>query len=123
VAIDYENLAEVADRLVTENGRTLSLVKTSSTPSDLSKPWLGTATTATSTPCTGVVIPDHSRRVGLDLVRRRRGRAYVAADDVAAADIRTYDFVEDGSVRWKIEEVERVMPGSRRLLFVLTLSR
>jgi hypothetical protein len=123
MAIDYESLAEVAERLVTENGRSLTLIKTSSVPTDSAKPWLGTSTSATETPCTGVVIPESTRRVSGDSTRRRRARAYIAADDVDAADVRAYNFVEDGSERWRIDEVSRVMPATRRILFVIELSR
>jgi hypothetical protein len=123
MAINYARLAQVAQRLIDENGRALTITLRPRTPVDLTKPWNGPNIAASaSITVTGVIGDDTEVDAKGDLVRNGQKLAYIAALDTDPALIEQYDVLTDGSDRWKIQKVDNVAPGPTRLVYVLTLA-
>jgi hypothetical protein len=122
------NLIATAQRLITENGRSVTFVGYNSTLADASKPWQGAADPRATPDATLVVDavfvePDSSTFLGSlsiadDLLQRTDQILIVSPG--AAADLTIYQEIIDGAERWKINEVRELKPGSSVALnFVL----
>ena len=126
MALDYENFRTLAERLIGENGRTLTLIKIDrGNPVDVSEPWRDSTDAAeVLIPITGVFIEFETEDIDGTLVRRGDKRVLVAAIDVeqankAAEDVENFDKILDGLVSWKIQSVEIVEPGSLTIMYDL----
>jgi hypothetical protein len=126
MALNYTNFRSLADRLISENGRALTIVRRDqSNFTDPAKPWRGSTEAAeVSTAVTGVFIEYEKEDVDGDLVRRGDKRVLIAAKDVedesASSEnvkVEDYDHVLDGTVRWKILSAELIEPGSQRIMY------
>lgn len=120
--VSFQNLAE---RLIEENGRTISLVRRDQdNPTDPAKPWRGSTEAAEITVVVkGVFIEYEKMDFDGSLVRRGDKRLLVAAksvtDESSASNLKIedYDHVLDGLVRWKIITAELIEPGDLRIMF------
>ncbi len=128
MALNYTNFRALADRLIRENGRALTIVRRDQANfTDPAKPWRGSTEAAeVSTAVTGVFIEYEKEDIDGELVRRGDKRVLIAAKDVedestAAENVKVedYDHVLDGLVRWKILSAELIEPGSQRILYDL----
>ena len=126
MALDYENFRTLAERLIGENGRTLTLIKIDrGNPVDVSEPWRDSTDAAeVLIPITGVFIEFETEDIDGTQVRRGDKRVLVAAIDVeqankAAEDVENFDKILDGLVSWKIQSVEIIEPGSLTIMYDL----
>lgn len=133
MAIDYIALQATANRLVDENGRSITLEKLNKTPADNSKPWEGPADPRVSVQATvttdGVFVdPGSASKLGImvdgsDLLKRSEQIVIVAPGSTVTQDLSTFDEIVDESVRWKIIGAQKLKPGSTTLMYILGVRR
>ena len=123
--VDYVRLAQTAERLIKNNGRSISFVKLNETPANANRPWKGPgAGGETTLALNGVFVPPNTvRQFGLtalgegtefkDLVTFSQQIIIVAQGE---NDLREYTSVLDGSVRWGIIGLQVLRPGDTTLL-------
>ena len=122
--VDTTAIIETAQRLITENGRSVTFVQFDSTPGDAAKPWNG-PTDPRATPDSTLTVdavfvpPSSASSLGLkdevnDLVKRSEQIMIVSPG--AAADLSIYQEVTDGGEQWKIVGVETLKPGASVML-------
>lgn len=126
--VDYASFRNLAERLIEENGRDLSLVRRDQgNPVDPAKPWRASTEAAEITVVVkGVVIEFEKEDFDGSLVRRGDKRILIADKSVldeggsaANLQIEDYDHVLDGTVRWKILGANTIDPGDTRIMFDL----
>lgn len=126
----YDELRVVAADLITEFGRTVTLTKIDRAAADAAKPWRGPATPGTpiALSVTAVLVPFMTEDGKVDLTRRGRQQAYVAAATAEAqsAGVRVEQFdtltEADGTV-WKIHAVDIIAPGPSHVLYTLEVEQ
>ncbi len=118
--VDVAALAVVATRLITENGRTVTLRKRTEPASPSSEPW-NDADTISTVSTTGAFTLDLSALVGGTLLRRAGRECYVPAG--AGTDLESYSELLDGSTIYKIADVERIAPNDILVAWRLILER
>lgn len=130
MALNYTNMRALAERLIEENGRTVSLVRVDQVnDTDPARPWRGTTgASEISISVLAVMVPFEKEDFEGSLVKRGDMRAFVAATSVedenpANVQIEDYDYMLDGGVRWKIVEAQSINPGSLRIVYELQLRK
>lgn len=131
MAIDTAALIVIAQRLINENGRSVTFIQFDSTPGDVTKPWNGPTDPRATPDSTAAfdavfVSPGAASSLGLsaettDLIQRSDQIMIVSAG--AAIDLRIYEEVDDDSQRWKITGVETLKPGASTLLSFVGVKR
>lgn len=127
--VDITSLRSTAERLISENGRDVTLVKRDRTAGDGAKPWRGPASPGTDVSVTAkaVFVDFEEGDFAATLVRRGDKRALVSAkviEDInSAAALEEFDVVLDGDVEWKIISTTVIEPGSSRVLYDMQLRK
>jgi hypothetical protein len=126
MALNYANFRSLADRLISENGRSVTIVRRDQANfTNPAEPW-GSSTEADtiSTVVTGVFLEYEKEDVDGDLVRRGDKRVFIAASDVEDettgtqnVKVEDYDHVLDGTTRWKIISAKLIEPGPLRIMY------
>lgn len=123
-------LVDTAVRLISKNGRPVSIRRTSLTTGDLAKPWggAGDTTTITDEATTAVFLNENGQdlearlsavsRLVLSPVEKSTAIVYIAARDIGVAPT-IADSLVDGSRVLEIQQVEKVQPGSQVILYIL----
>lgn len=129
---DYAKLAATALRLINNAGRTMEIHKLDTTPADNARPWRSNeAPRATAEVVTvkGVFVHLDSlidlgmhRKPDKGDTRRDTELIMVAAKGIAA-DLMTFDEVDDGGKRLKIERVQLLKTGDVPLIFAFEVKR
>lgn len=126
--VNYASFRNLAERLIEENGRDLSLVRRDQgNPVDPTKPWRDSTEAAEITVVVkGVVIEFEKEDFDGSLVRRGDKRILIADKSVideggsaANLQIEDYDHILDETVRWKILDANVIEPGDTRIMFDL----
>ena len=121
--VDYANLANVGQRLISQNGRTVTLVLKSRISLDVNKPWRADDGDGLSIDVKAVLIPYDEKDIDGDLVRRGDKQAYISAVGLESYDISLFDELIDNNVIWKIKNIEILNPGELLLLYILQLRK
>ena len=133
MAVDYTELASVAQELIEDNGRTVTLQKKSRTVQDVTKPWRGVTTTPVSEIAAIAVMfdvtdeqitPEATREDNRDLILRGDKMAVVASNSLTSAtqpNLVGYDTFVDGAEIFQIISVETVKPGPTTLVYIIQL--
>lgn len=123
--VDFVRLAQTADRLIRNNGRSITFVKLNETPADDNRPWKGPATGGETTlALNGVFVPPNTvRQFGLtalgegtefkDLVTFSQQIIIVAQGE---RDLREFTSVIDGTTRWGIIGLQVLRPAEITML-------
>lgn len=130
MTLDYAEIAADALELVTEAGRSVTLVELNNTPADAQKPWRGATDprlvpTATLAVPAVFVEPSSAQWLGLhleisDFVKKSSQIAIVAS----TADLKSYnEIIDTDSTRWRITGMEQLKPASTSLLYFIGLTR
>ena len=129
--VDFTEIITVAQELITENGRSITLVAFNSTPQDPARPWLGPTDPrakpdSTLTLDAVFVHPSSATALGLsqsgfDLLKTAEQIAI--ASPGATADLSVFQEVIDGTTRWKIEKIETLRPGREVVLAFIAVKR
>lgn len=126
MALDYASFRALADRLIRENGRDLSIVRRDQANlTDPAKPWRGSTEADTiTTVVKGVFIEYEKEDFDGTLVKRGDKRVLIAAQDVEdettgalSVKVEDYDHILDAAVRWKIITADLIEPGSLRIMY------
>lgn len=129
MALNYPQLAAMADRLIRENGKPVTFKQQTQTPADNTRPWRGGGTGNNSLviSCVAAVIPNEQMD-DKEAMRRGDATAYVAAstfgngNPFTPADLVAIDtMVDNESYTWRVSKVDIINPGSIRVLYVATL--
>jgi hypothetical protein len=134
MAFDYSGVSKKAKKLVDKFGRNITFVKLDEVVADPTKPWEGAATPRvdpeSSITLKGVFVPPSSSvELGLQTIKPgmsdRAKQIIILAPGVAHVDVEfeQYDEVIDGTVRWKIVQVETLKPGSDRIVYFVEVER
>lgn len=130
--VDFNALANTAQRLISQNGRIVTFRKLGTAAGDPEMPWRGPedarvpVAQSLPVPMAFVSPAGGGGQLGLSmeldgLVRRSQQTGFVAGTDVNPID---FDEVvdTDGSV-WKIESVARLQPAGQVLLYAVGLNQ
>lgn len=134
MAIDYTKLALKAQKLVTDAGRTITLVRPNETPADLTQPWNGPPAAQvgeTTLDVPGVqLLPNAVRIFGLSALgdaKEFQGlitySEFVYVIFQGEIDIATYTLVRDGGVDYQIEATQALKPANTTLLGFIGVRR
>lgn len=125
---DHSDFIALAQELIAEEGRAITVQQLGATPADNAKPWQGPATPTVTTDADvfGVFLPVSSLQdLGFkseddDLIKRADQVILVPPTTV---DLRDMHQVLDKSVVWKIEWVQVLEPGDQVILYAFGVSR
>lgn len=136
MAINYARLQTIANKLITENGRSITLIKQNRTAADPAKPWRGAADLpleTAGTPVTAVFVALADSKTLGQFSFAQEGTIHKADSDQffvsgkaivdAGIDLTEYDTIQDGTEVWRITSVDELKPGSTVLLYYLNVSR
>lgn len=127
--VNFTSLRSVAERLIDENGRDVTITKRDRTDDDPAKPWRGPPSPGTDVSVTvkAVLFDFDEADVDGQLVRRGDKRALVAAKVVEEANatsiLEEFDTLTDGSIKLKVVSVTIIEPGPLRILYDVQLRR
>jgi hypothetical protein len=129
--MDYLELATLANTLIAETGRTVTVNCYRQIPADSAKPWKGptsptTTPSATDTPKAVFVGASGGPPLGIrsaddDLMKRAQEICLIGPG--ASYDLQTANEVVDGSVHWSVLFVDVLKPGDTVLLYIVGLAR
>lgn len=128
--VDTAPLIATAQRLITENGRSVTLVQLDTTLQDSDRPWLGPADARAVPESTLVldgvfVTPSDAAKLGISLESDdmiKLSEKIMMISPGPAVDISIYDEVIDGSDRLKIVASEQLKPGDELLIAFMGLA-
>ena len=134
MAIDYAKLAAKAQALVTQSGRTLTLVKPATAPDDPTQPWNGPTDPAVGEVTLDVpgiqLLPNAVRIFGLAaLGDANEFRGLVTYSELVyivfqgEEDLEDYTIVRDGGVDFQIEATQALKPADTTLLGYIGVRR
>lgn len=124
MAIDYNRLAQITQRLINENGRDTTLTKLDRGDANPSEPWRTPgANDVTVGPIKTLLLPYREGDVDGTLVRRGDMQGLVAALDDGGEDLEEFDKLNDDGEIWKILNPTVINPGSVRLLYKFNLRK
>lgn len=128
---DYEEIRQIAQELVTEWGRTVTLVRPSETPVDATRPWIGNIDDDFTLVVPAIqVLPNQVRIFGLsalgesgklDELMQISQLIYVVFQ--GEVDLRQFTFLLDGGVRYNINSTQALKPANVTLLGYIGASR
>lgn len=134
--VDYVRLAQTANRLIRNNGRSITFVRLAEAAADPARPWKGPPSTGpgaaeTTLPLVGVFVPPNTvRQFGLtalgegtefkDLVTFSQQIIITAQGE---NDLREFTSVVDGSDRWGIIGLQVLKPADVTLLAFVGVRR
>lgn len=117
---DYQEMIDAADELLAEFGRDVKLIRTASTPTDVTKPWRGEDTTAdTELPGVRAACVPWMSEDDADSVRHGVQFVIISATSIPSNDGETFDQMldEDGGL-WHLHDCDVIKPGPTRVLYV-----
>jgi hypothetical protein len=127
MAINYTRFRAVAERLIEENGRSMSLRRMDQgNPADPLRPWRASdGDDNIALTVIGVFIDFDLEDIDGTLVKQGDKRVLVAATSVEDAaevgmdfdEVEDFDSLFDGSENWKIVKVNVIEPGTLRILY------
>lgn len=133
MAFDYTALSATALRLAKNFGRMVSIVKFAEVPADVNKPWRGNLTPredplASTNVFMVFVQPSSAEELGLSITKfgltDRQGQIAIFAPGPSdSIEYEGYDEIIDGTVRWKIVDVEVLKPGPLRMVYFFKVER
>jgi len=130
MAVDYARMAEVARKLIADNGREIIIRKLQTTASDPNKPWRGNTNPDVSgaglDPVTldAVAVPPSSasdlgfKIMSPDLILNA-SNIYIAAPPESEADLSEHTEVKDGDRVYRITKLDVLRPANTTLLYFI----
>ena len=130
--VDTAPLIAVAQRLIQENGRQISLIQFNSTPQDANRPWRGPSADPRATPDSTLslfaafVPPSGARELGLRYVSEtllKRAEQIAIISPGANVDLSIFQEILDTGVYYKMDVLDVLKPGSATVLAFLGVRR
>lgn len=130
--VDAVALVATAQRLIQENGRSVTFISHDQTLDDAAKPWQGATTGPRTTPDDSFITdavfvePSAAARLGLsseqsDLIKRSDQIMIVSPG--TGIDLNDFEEVLDETVYWKITGIEILRPGTTTFLAFIGVKR
>ncbi|MAD98777.1 MAG: hypothetical protein Unbinned200contig1000_15 [Prokaryotic dsDNA virus sp.] len=131
MAIDYAKLAATAQRLITDAGRTITLVRPTESPADPTQPWNGPSGGETTLDVPGVqLLPNSVRIFGLSaLGDANEFRGLVTYSELVYVvfpgenDLSQFTFVRDNGIDFQIEATQELKPKDVTLVGYIGVRR
>jgi len=126
MAVDWSAFQSMADDLIGDVGRSVTLVKVLRAADDTDKPWRGPAESSVSSSlsATAVFFGDVENDAPHGTTRSGRVESVlVASEDLNGSDLSTYDYLNDGGNLRRIVEALELKPGSTSVLWGLKLEK
>lgn len=118
--VDYAELATVAEELIQEFGRAISVRKvTTGAPADPAKPWEPGAEATVDTAGNGVFLETKRSHLTGEIIPADQSLLLLSAAELGAVIPIAKDRIVDGSDVWEITKVETLKPGATTLLYEL----
>lgn len=131
--VDYVKLAATTVRLITKNGKTISLKKLSTTAADPAKPWRGPADGrapyALEKDCkavevgTSTRVSDYGGMISKSDIPDTVTDIFLVAPPADASELDDFDELLCDGTMYHIEKIIRLKPGAIVLLYVIGVSR
>lgn len=109
--VNFTSLAATATRLITENGRDMVLVKSSRDPIDPDKPWRGNDVGG-ETEIPTIVAMTRWKQEEINGTTIKAGDKKGWVFPISGQEIETFNFVDDGAIRWGILAVKIIKPAT-----------
>jgi hypothetical protein len=128
MAINYTKSQALAQKLIEANGREVVFNQLGGAPADPLKPWAGAGPASVVNTVTAKGLFASTSISGkdlgidvkvLDLLPRVSEVVLVAG----SAGIDDFNFIIDGSVRWRIEWIQTLKPGPTTILYYVGVNR
>lgn len=121
----YDSQVALAERLIREKGKAVSIVRQTTTVPDPSKPWEPGTSSESLDPAYGVFL--NFNQVDMETMSKMAGASEIQASDrkvlLAAAALSgaptTNDKLRDESGDWSIEWVQELAPNGESILYTL----
>ena len=118
---NYTNLVNLADRLIEQFGRDVTIVKRIETPPVAATPWEGDDATAETTVTASAVFLDEmvggiTGEPGAD--RTWIGQILIAAKDGGTEDLTTFDAIRDDGRHIELASIAPLKPGPTAILYI-----
>lgn len=108
--VDFTRLAATATRLIAADGRDMTIVKESRDPADPSKPWRGNDEGGViERPVTGAVTRYCEKEIDGEAIKIGDCKIWIGVE--AGYALETFDYIDDGDVRWSIQDVKVIKPA------------
>lgn len=127
MAFDYSPVLLVANNLIAEFGRSITLNQIDKTAADPTKPWKGSNGTRVKLADTmGVFAAVSSLRklgegwIDDELLKTATMLCLVGGQELP---FELADVIQDGTQEWKVEWAEVLQPGTPKLLFAFSVTR
>lgn len=133
-SVDLVKMAVMAERLIAQSGRAVTIIKFNTTPADAAQPWKGAADprvdpdgSVSTTAC--FVEPSSMVSLGMstvdsDLVKQSTKIMLVSPGETISEDLTKYDEVIDfDGTRWKIVTVETLQPAENVILYYIGVAQ
>jgi hypothetical protein len=121
--VNYVRLAATAERLITKNGRSVTVTKLDRVAADPTKPWLSGGTTTDSVSAIAVVIPIAFEEADGTNVKRGDAEAFVSHTENPTKNLESYDTLTTSDETWEIMNIVLLNPGGVRLMYHAHLRR
>lgn len=128
--IDYTEMAAVAQELIDDNGRDVTLIRWKQAPADANKPWEGPddprGTPDATNTIKGCFVPTSGSGLGKDTIDEdalKRTAEVCLIVPGAGFDLATANELIDGGVHKKITFVQTLKPGATVLLYYMGVDR
>ena len=126
-ATDYTEFVTLAQEIIADNGRDVTIQLLSSTPANAATPWRGPATPTVQTQRTvkAVFVPSQGTNLGIDVVSDELLRRVEEVCLIAPTDIELQGFtrIVDGGVNYTIDWVQVLKPGPLIVLYFFGIKR
>lgn len=118
----HDEFADLAEELIAENGRPMTVRKLSRTPADPAKPWRGPAATAPAgyefeVEAIGVVVDWTEEEYEQDQTRRDSKRLLIAAKPHVTADLKSADSLLDEGLVYSLSKANLLKPGTTAIMY------
>ena len=126
----FIEMAAVAQELIDDNGRTITVIRHCQMAQDITKPWKGNVTPRTTPDATdsvkGCFVPIGGSGLGKESIDedalKRTGEVCMIGPG-ASFDLATADEIIDGSVYKKVTFVQTLKPADTVLMYYLGIER
>lgn len=119
---DHQNLVDMAKRLIDKHGRDITIRRHTGAFTDALQPSLGKAAGFTDYVRKGVISTDIGKLLSNTRVREGDKVVWIAQKGLSI-EIELSDQIIDGSVNYKIVEVEQIKPGEQSIIFKVVIRK
>jgi len=125
--MDYAELATLAQELIDDAGRDVTIVRFKQSANDSAKPWQGPGSPTTVPNATATVKAVMAAQglgfKGMDQDLMKKAEQFCLVGPTAGFDLATANAVIDGSTHWRVLFIEMLKPADTVLLYIMGLGR